>query len=67
MRRFAPAGKHAFELDLAAGASVAHMLERLRVPAANPVVVVVNGARAEKDQLLDNGDAIVLFTPAEGG
>jgi sulfur carrier protein ThiS len=67
MRRFAPAGANEFEIELEAGAQVGHLLDQLGVPAANQAMVAVNGARAERDRPLNDGDTIVLFTPAEGG
>ena len=67
MRRFAPDGRIDFDIELDAGAQVAHLLERLGVPVATDVIAAVNGRRAERDALLREGDAVVLFTPMEGG
>lgn len=67
MRRFAPAGRHDFEIELDAGAPVARLLDRLGVPAGGQPIVAVNGAQADKNSPLHDGDTIVLFTPMEGG
>lgn len=67
MRRFAPHDRHEFDLEFDTGASVASLLERLGVPAATNAIVAVNGARAQKHLPLHDGDAVILFTPMEGG
>ena len=67
MRRFAPDGRSDFDIELDAGASVAHLLDRLGVPVGTDVIAAVNGRRANREAALHNGDAVVLFTPMEGG
>ena len=67
MRRFAPADQPEFDIEIDAGASVASLLELLEVPPDLQPIVAVNGARAETNRSLHDGDTIVLFTPVEGG
>ena len=67
MRRYAPQGQSEFALTLEAGARTAELLDQLSVPADAGVLIAVNGTCAHKDQLLQDGDTIVLFTPVEGG
>ncbi len=67
MRRFAPDDRIDFDIELDAGARVADLLERLGVPVATDVIAAVNGRRTEREALLREGDAVVLFTPMEGG
>ena len=67
MRRFAPADRTGFDIEIEAGASVARLLTLLEVPPDIQPIVAVNGARAETSKPLCAGDTIVLFTPVEGG
>lgn len=67
MRPYAPDGQSKFALFLEEGAQVAQLLDRLNVPADAGAIIAVNGARAERDKRLQDGDTIVLFTPMEGG
>jgi molybdopterin synthase catalytic subunit len=60
-------------IDLPAGATVAHLLERLSAdyPAAGPhlsrALVAVNQDYAERSQPLAGGDEIAVFLPVSGG
>lgn len=60
-------------IDLPAGATVAHLLERLGAdyPAAGPhlsrALVAVNQDYAERSQPLAGGDEIAVFLPVSGG
>ena len=67
MRRYAPEGQSEFTQTLEAGARVALLLAQLNIPADAGVLIAVNGARADNDNVLQDGDTIVLFTPMEGG
>ncbi len=67
MRRFAPADRTEFDIEIDAGASVASLLALLEVPPDIQPIVAVNGARAGTSSPLRTGDTIVLFTPVEGG
>ena len=54
-------------IELAPGASVADLFDRLGVPVETDAIVAVNGARADREAALSDGDAVVVFTPMEGG
>lgn len=67
MRQYAPKGTGDFDLELAAGIRVAQLLDQMGVPADARPFIAVNGSRSERDMRLNDGDTVVLFTPAEGG
>lgn len=67
LRDYAPAGKGGFELELAAGATVADLLAALGIPPVVETVTLVNGRRAERGTCLNAADAVTLFPPMEGG
>ena len=67
MRRFAPDNRNEFTIKLQVGDNVARLLEQIGVPADIQPIAAVNGARAERDARLHDGDTVVLFTPMEGG
>jgi molybdopterin converting factor small subunit len=67
MRRYAPGGKGDFEMAVEEGSRVEALLDRLGVSSDERPFVAVNGTRAEDDHPLNDGDTIVLFTPADGG
>ena len=67
MRRYAPGGRGDFEVAVEGGGRVEDLLRRLGVPTDERPFIAVNGVRAEGGQRLNDGDTIVLFTPADGG
>ena len=67
MRRFAPDGRHEFDIELEAGALVVNLLDQLKVPSETEAIAAVNGLRAKRNTRLQDGDTVVLFTPMEGG
>lgn len=67
MRRYAPEGRGEFALALAEGAQVAQLLVQLNVPVDAGTFIAVNGVRVVPDQVLREGDTVVLFTPMDGG
>ncbi len=67
LRRYAPEGRKDFAIELDAGARVANLLDRLGVPVAIDAIAAVNGRRVARETPLQDGDAVVLFTPMEGG
>lgn len=54
-------------LALPDGATLADALSGLRVPRDEEYVAVVNGAHAESEARLVDGDEITLFPPLSGG
>jgi molybdopterin converting factor small subunit len=69
LARFLPADSTAgtAHVDLAAGSRVADVTRVLGIPAAVPVVVLVNGRDAGPADTLNAGDALTLFPPLAGG
>ena len=67
LRRYAPAGRSDFKVELAAGALVGQLLDQMGVPADAQAFIAVNGVRAGRDKPLSDGDLVVLFTLMEGG
>mgnify|MGYP005850089655 CR=1 FL=1 len=55
------------ELELAEGATVASVLERLSIPEADAWRVTVNSQFASSDYCLQDGDAVSLFAYVGGG
>ncbi len=64
LSRFTP--KDADRHELPEGATVGRVMERLGLPAGDVKLIFVNGAKAEPDTRLKNGDRLGLF-PAVGG
>jgi molybdopterin synthase sulfur carrier subunit len=54
-------------LDLPAGARVEQAIAELGIPAALPVVAVVNGYETVPDTPLADGDVVTVFPPLAGG
>lgn len=48
-------------------ATVEQLLKELSLPESMPVLVMVNGRRADSQYVLRDRDEVVLFSPAEGG
>ena len=67
MRRYAPGGRGDFEMAIEGGGRVEELLHRLGVPTDARPFIAVNGVPAEGGQRLNDGDTVVLFTPADGG
>lgn len=68
MRRYAPADEiEGFELNLDSGARLSDLLARLGAAEEKAALTAVNGRNVGRDTVLQDGDRVVLFTPAEGG
>jgi sulfur-carrier protein len=68
-RQYLPEGhdRHAgFVADVAPGAQVGDVLDRLPVPEDDAYTFFVNGLHAEREQVLEPGDILSVF-PAVGG
>ena len=49
------------------GSTVEHLLKELKLPEDKPVLVMVNGRRADNGHVLKDHDEVSLFSPAAGG
>jgi molybdopterin converting factor small subunit len=67
LSRFSPNGEEKFRLDLEPGATVAWLLDSLKIPADFEKAVLVNGSRAELTADLKDEDDVFIFPPAAGG
>jgi molybdopterin converting factor small subunit len=67
LRAYSPNSEGSFDLDLTSGATVADLLEKLRIPPTVQTVILINGRRAEAASLLALSDEVTLFPPMEGG
>jgi molybdopterin converting factor small subunit len=67
LRDYAAAGKGSVELTLAEGATITDLFAALKIPATVETVMLVNGRRAVRDTILNDGDEVTLFPPMEGG
>jgi molybdopterin converting factor small subunit len=54
-------------VDLDEGATVAHLVERLAIPADVSRVVLLDGHDVPDDTPLRDGDAVDIFPPLAGG
>lgn len=61
----APANADAFPIS--PGETVATLIGRLGIPAEEVRIVFVNGANADLDQPLADGDRVGIFPPVGGG
>ena len=59
-------GREARHLDLAAGTTIAAVIDDLGLP-EEPRVVFVNGLHAEETRALCDGDRLAIFPPVAGG
>ena len=59
--------RFSFTKSLDDGATVQEMLSRLSLPKELPVIVIVNGRRAEADYILKDGDEVNVLRPSGGG
>lgn len=57
----------AMQVELAEGATVAHLIEHLGLPAEQVRVVFVNGVARGEDHPLAPGDEVGIFPPVGGG
>lgn len=57
----------AVSLTMDSGATVAKVLDLLRIPPGFPCLTVVNGRDADSGQVLADGDTVTLFPPLAGG
>jgi sulfur carrier protein ThiS len=56
-----------FYLELSPGTTVAKAVASLPIPSNMPKVVLVNGRLSRDEQVLEEGDLLVVFPPLEGG
>ncbi len=68
LRRYAPTGgDEALALELPAGATVRHLVERLQLPAAEVNKVFINYRAVPEEHVLQEGDRVGIFPLVAGG
>jgi molybdopterin converting factor small subunit len=67
LKQYAPGGRGNFELNLATGATIKTLIERLKIPQNVERVILVNGRHAGDGTRLADGDEVTVFPPIEGG
>ncbi len=67
LKKYAPGSQGNFELNLAAGATVKTLMERLQIPQTVERVILINGRLADDGTRLADADKITIFPPIEGG
>ncbi len=69
MKEFLPGrgdyGATFFEFD--EGATVATLLDRLKIPIDMPKIVLINGQASKPERELRDGDVVSIFPPLVGG
>ena len=70
LRYYLPAGEDFFrnkEWDVADGATVGHVMERLQMPPEIRITVLLNGSRVDETAVLKDGDVVHLLPQTVGG
>jgi sulfur carrier protein ThiS len=67
--RYMPEGSTGFSFaaSLEDGETVQNMLDKLKLPSELPLIVIVNGGRADAGRVLKDHDDISLFLVSGGG
>jgi len=67
LKKYAPAGENSFEIQLETDATVKTVLEILKIPTDEKVIVLVNGRNADESSPMKEKDTITLYSPISGG
>lgn len=65
--QYAPGVDPVFDYEVADGATVRDMVEKLGIPAELAGVIVVSDAATSPDHVLRDGDRVTLLPPLAGG
>lgn len=68
--QYAPSQRagEAFDLEIEASGSVAHLIRRLAIPESEVHLIMINGRVIhDRSQTLQEGDRVGLFPPVGGG
>ncbi len=68
-REYLPPGsdKYSCALELEEGTTIGQTLDRLQIPAAIPMITLVNGLHRSFEDVLHPGDSLSIFPPVAGG
>jgi sulfur carrier protein ThiS len=67
LKKYAPEGNSSFDVQLESGATVKAVLEVLKIPHDEKVIVLVNGRSAGESSPLKEKDTVTLYSPLSGG
>ena len=67
LARYSPAGQEKFKMDLAPGATVGALLEKIGFPPGLERMILVNGRQSNPAAILGEEDEVFVFSPAAGG
>ena len=59
--------KDKFQLELEEGATLAHLLDHLKIEDRIYIVILINGRRAYEDEPLPDGAEVFIMAPTGGG
>jgi len=67
LARYSPTGQEKFKMDVASGATVGVLLEKIGFPTEFEKMILVNGRQSNPATLLGEEDEVFVFSPATGG
>jgi sulfur carrier protein ThiS len=67
LKKYAPADDSSFEMEIEHGAKIKAVLEALKIPAEEKVIILINGRNADESDPLKEEDTLTLFSPLSGG
>jgi len=67
LKKYALEGNSSFDVQLESSATVKTVLEVLKIPRDEKVIVLVNGRNADESYSLKETDTITLYSPLSGG
>ncbi|MGB9700550.1 MAG: MoaD/ThiS family protein [Thermodesulfobacteriota bacterium] len=66
LEKYGPNQKEKFSVQLPPGTQIKELMDYLKIPAHQVMLIIKNGIKAKEDDLLKNGDDII-FLPIVGG
>ena len=68
LRDYLPKGSSRFscKMEVDGHTQVQDILERLKIPAEIPTIILINGVHGKKEQPLKDGDVVSIFPPVAG-
>ncbi|MBW2479174.1 MAG: MoaD/ThiS family protein [Deltaproteobacteria bacterium] len=67
LKKYASSGDSSFEIQIESGATIKTVLEVLKIPKEEKLVVLINGRNADESGRLKEKDTITLYSPISGG
>ncbi len=67
VRLVSPSGCFLHKIEIENNTRVQDVLSKLKIPAEQPMLIMVNGLRVAKEQMLEEGDVVELIPPFGGG